>query len=141
VTFEGQYETVTGAGLAPMPLQQPVPIWLGGSSPAAYRRAGRVADGWFPQVVPGPQLDAARAQVAEAATAAGRDPSSIGMEGRVTWGEGGVDSLVDQVERWRAAGATHLAINTMGAKLGPISGHLDALARAADALGLSPASR
>jgi probable F420-dependent oxidoreductase len=139
VTFDGEYETVTGAGLAPMPIQQPVPIWLGGSSPAAYRRAGRVADGWFPQVVPGPQLDAARAMVEEAAAAAGRDPSSIGMEGRVTWGEGGAETLLDHVERWRAAGATHLAINTMGAKLGSVSGHLDALAEAADALALARA--
>jgi len=57
VTFEGQFETVTGAGLAPLPVQRPIPIWFGAMSIPALRRAGQLADGWFPQVVPGPQLD------------------------------------------------------------------------------------
>ena len=88
VTFDGEYDTITGAGIAPMPIQRPIPIWLGGSSPAAYRRAGKLADGWFPQVVPGPKLDDARAVVDAAAKEAGRDPAAIGMEGRVTLGRG-----------------------------------------------------
>ena len=137
VTFDGEFETVTGAGLAPMPLQQPIPIWLGGSSPAAYKRAGQLADGWFPQVLPGPKLDDARAAIHAAAKEAGRDPDTIGMEGRVSWGEGGVTTLVDHVDRWRNAGATHLGVNTMGAGLGAVDGHLDALTRAAEALKLS----
>ncbi len=136
VTFNGDYETVTGAGLAPMPVQRPIPIWLGGSSPAAYRRTGRLADGWFPQVLPGPKLDDARATVDAAAKEAGRDPAAIGMEGRVSWGEGGAATLVDHVERWRNAGTSHLSVNTMGAGLGAVDGHLDALTQAAEALGL-----
>ena len=137
VTFNGDYETVTGAGLAPMPIQQPIPIWLGGSSPAAYRRVGKLADGWFPQVVPGSKLDDARAVVEAAAKDAGRDPADIGMEGRVSWGEGGVDTLVDHVERWQAAGASHLSVNTMGAGFGSVDAHLDALAETAGALHLT----
>ena len=86
-----------------MPVQRPVPIWFGGSSAAAYRRMGKLADGWFPQLPPGARLDEARAIVDEAATEAGRDPASIGMEGRVSWGEGGTDKLVDQIGRWRDA--------------------------------------
>jgi probable F420-dependent oxidoreductase len=136
-TFKGDYETVTGAGLAPMPIQQPIPIWLGGSSPAAYRRAGKLADGWFPQVVPGSKLDDARAVVEAAAKDAGRDPADIGMEGRVSWGEGGVSTLVDHVERWQAAGASHLSVNTMGAGFGSVDAHLDALAETAGALHLA----
>ncbi len=137
VTFDGEHETVTGAGIAPMPVQQPIPIWLGGSSPAAYRRAGALADGWFPQVVPGPKLDDARAVVDAAAKEAGRDPADIGMEGRVSWGEGGVTTLVEHIERWKATGASHLSINTMGAGFGSLDAHLDALADAAGAVGLS----
>jgi probable F420-dependent oxidoreductase len=136
VTHEGRYERVTGAGLAPLPVQRPIPVWIGGSSPPAYRRAGRLADGWFPQVPPGPRLDEARATVESAAADAGRDPATVGMEGRVSWGDGGVDRVVDHVARWRDAGATHVAVNTMGAGLGPVDGHLAALDSASEALGL-----
>src|SRR3954468_6830521 len=86
VTFEGKHERVTGAGLAPLPVQRPIPGGFGAQSPAAYRRAGRLGDGWFPQTPPGPKLDEARAIVDGAAREAGRDPASLGMEGRVSWG-------------------------------------------------------
>jgi len=72
VTHDGTYEHVTAAGLAPLPVQRPIPIWFGGSSPRAYERMGRLADGWFPLVQPGERLEAARALVAESALAAGR---------------------------------------------------------------------
>ena len=138
VTYDGAYECVTGAGLAPLPIQRPIPIWFGAASEPAWRRAGRLGDGWFPQVPPGPALDAARAVVEQAARDAGRDPAAIGMEGRVNWTDAGVDKLVDHVERWHAVGASHLSINTMRAGLGGADGHLDVLALAADAFGLAP---
>jgi probable F420-dependent oxidoreductase len=137
VTFAGDYEHVTGAGIAPMPVQRPIPIWFGAASDPAYRRAGRLADGWFPQVPPGERLDEARAVVEQAAISVGRDPSALGMEGRVSWTDAGVTKVVDHVGRWRAAGATHLAINTMNAGLGSVDRHLAALAESAAALGLS----
>ncbi len=138
VTFAGADERVTGAGIAPLPVQRPIPIWFGAASPAAYRRAGRLADGWFPQVPPGHGLEQARETVEEAARAAGRDPSSLGMEGRVSWGEGGLDKLLEQIERWRVAGASHLSVNTMGAGFASLDDHLAALAQVAEALGLAP---
>src|SRR3984885_9869785 len=42
VTFSGSYHHVTGAGLAPLPVQRPIPVWFGASSPRALRRAGRL---------------------------------------------------------------------------------------------------
>ena len=69
VTFDGEFDMVTGAGLSPMPIQQPIPIWFGGQSEPAYRRIGRLADGWFPQVRPGPDLDAALEVAARAGPA------------------------------------------------------------------------
>jgi probable F420-dependent oxidoreductase len=134
VTHAGAFDQVTGAGLAPMPVQRPIPIWIGGQSPPAYRRIGRLADGWFPQVRPGEPLDEALALVAEGAEAAGRDPATIGMEGRVSWTADGAAKLVDHVGRWRSAGATHLSINTMGLGLATVDDHLEVLARAAEAV-------
>ena len=127
---------MTGAGLAPPPVQRPIPVWFGAASPPAYRRAGRLADGWFPQVAPGPQLDEARAIFEQAALEAGRDPSSLGMEGRISWGDQGAHQLADHADRWRAAGASHLAVNTMNAGLQGVDGHLGALTLGAEAIGL-----
>ena len=138
VTHEDASEKVTGAGLAPLPVQRPIPVWFGAQSPPAYRRAGRLGDGWFPQVQPGPDLDAARAVVDQAARDAGRDPASLGMEGRVSWGDGGADELAERAGRWRDAGATHVSVNTMRAGLASVDDHLGALASAAEALGLAP---
>jgi probable F420-dependent oxidoreductase len=137
VTHEGKFDRITGAGLAPTPTQRPIPIWLGGVSPAAYRRMGRLADGWFPRVEPGPKLEAASAIIAAAAAEAGRDPATIGMEARVSWGAGGVDELISDAERWREAGATHLSVDTMGSELPGLDAHLDALAKAGKALELA----
>jgi probable F420-dependent oxidoreductase len=133
LTFEGTFDRVTGAGLAPLPVQRPIPVWFGAQSPPAYRRAGRLADGWFPQMSPGPKLDEAKALVAEAATQAGRDPATLGMEGRVSW-TGDAEELREAARRWRESGATHVAINTMRAGLRSVDEHLAVLETAADAL-------
>jgi len=137
VTHDGPDDTITGAGLAPPPVQRPIPVWVGGQSDPAYRRIGRLADGWFPQVPPGEHLDRALGIVATAATDAGRDPATIGMEGRVSW-QPDHDLFVHQVERWRSAGATHVGINTMGAGLAGVDDHIAALATATQLVGVAP---
>ncbi|MCU1361151.1 MAG: hypothetical protein JWN99_2440 [Ilumatobacteraceae bacterium] len=136
VTFDGEFDRVDGAGLAPMPVQRPIPIWIGGSSPAAYRRIGRLADGWFPQVAPGEPLAEALAVIQHAAAQAGRDPAAIGMEGRVTLDTNDPDKFVRQVDRWREAGATHISINTMGTGYGSLDEHLAAVTMGAQLCGL-----
>ena len=134
VTEDGPFDHITGAGLAPLPVQRPIPVWFGGNSPRAYARMGRLADGWFPMVQPGPKLDEARRIVETAATGAGRDPEAIGMEGRVEW-RGDVDDVAARIGSWRDTGATHVSVNTMGAGLRTVDDHLGALTRIADALG------
>jgi probable F420-dependent oxidoreductase len=133
LSFEGEFHRVTGAGLNPPPVQRPIPIWFGAQSPRAYRRAGRLADGWFPQMQPGPELDEAIATVGQAAAEAGREPGAIGMEGRIRW-KGDPDAFGQLAEGWRAAGATHLSVNTMDAGLATIDDHLAALETAAGLL-------
>jgi len=131
VTFEGTYEQVVGAGLCPLPRQRPIPVWVGAMSEPALRRAGRLADGWFPQAVPGHGLEEAVEQVRSGAAQAGRDPSTIGMEGRLNAGSS-PEKLADHLSRWQAAGATHVSINTMGVGLGGADAHIEALRRAAE---------
>jgi probable F420-dependent oxidoreductase len=133
VTFNGKFHTVTGAGIAPLPVQRPIPVWIGAGSTPGYERAGRIADGWFPMVVPGPQLDAARSVVDQAAVDAGRDPKAIGMEAWVKW-QGSADDVLTKVDKWVKAGASHISINTMGAGLETVDDHLAALTAVAEAL-------
>jgi probable F420-dependent oxidoreductase len=131
VTFDAAGEHVVGAGLCPLPVQRPIPIWVGAASEPALRRAGRLADGWFPQAIPQHGLEEAAAAVRAGAEEAGRDPSSLGMEGRLNAGSN-PDDLAKHLQRWRAAGATHLSINTMGAGLSGPDQHVAALSAAAE---------
>jgi probable F420-dependent oxidoreductase len=110
VTFEGAHESITGIGINPLPVQRPIPIWLGASGPAGWRRAGRLGDGWIPGPVtqPGQGLEEAKLIVDKAAEKAGRDPGSIGIEGYLRVDE--EDDLAPAAARWLAAGATHLAV-------------------------------
>jgi probable F420-dependent oxidoreductase len=131
VTYHGDYHRVTGAGLAPLPIQRPIPVWFGAASPRACRRAGRLGDGWFPMVGPGPKLEQALREVTHAATQAGRDPSDIAMEGQISW-NGNADDIAKGLRVWADAGATHVSINTMNAGLGSVDDHLAALTAAAE---------
>jgi len=137
VTHQGTFDTITGAGLAPLPVQRPIPIWIGGSSEAAYRRIGRLADGWFPQVRPGDDLRRALEIIHATASAAGRDPAQIAMEGRVTWSPSEPERFARQVDKWRSAGATHLSIDTMRTGQTSVGEHLAALAHAAEVVGVA----
>jgi probable F420-dependent oxidoreductase len=137
LSFDGEFDRIVGAGLAPLPVQQPIPIWLGGRSDPAYRRMGALADGWFPQVRPGPELDHALEEIAVGARAAGRDPSTIAMEGRAGWTPGDPERLGRQLDRWRSAGATHVTIDTMRQGLTTVDDHIAAITEAAQVGALS----
>jgi probable F420-dependent oxidoreductase len=133
MTFDGAHHRVTGAGLAPLPVQRPIPVWIGAFTRRALERAGRLADGWFPPMSPGPELDEAREIVARSAIAAGRDPATIGMEAHVTW-RGDRQQFADELAQWAAAGASHASVDTMGAGLRTVDEHVAALAVVADIL-------
>jgi probable F420-dependent oxidoreductase len=72
VSFTGQYFTVDGASVGPPPVK-PLDIWTGGSAPGAFRRAGRLADGWLGSFLTPPESRAAREAIQAAAAEAGRE--------------------------------------------------------------------
>lgn len=127
VTLKERWHTITDAGINPLPVQRPIPIWMGGTADAALRRIARIADGWFPREGPTEKgkarLEALRTYVREA----GRDPKSMGIEGRITVARHTPDEWTAEALSWRALGATHIAMNTMGAGFRSLRQHLDAL--------------
>lgn len=129
VDFQGKYHTIDKAGIRPMPVQRPIPVWMGGGHPAVIRRIARHADGWFPQMpldqAP-PMLDELWQQV----EAAGRKREDVGIEARAEAGR--MQSPGDYeafIEGWQGLGATHMGISTMGAGYTSPAEHLAELQR------------
>lgn len=137
VTFDGEFDRVENAGINPLPVQRPIPIWIGAFEPPAIARAGRLADGLLfnPRVKPG---DEAREHIdiyRDAATAAGRDADTLGLDVTIFTEGRGDNELREELEAWRTLGATHATVRTMTAGCGSVAEHLDALERARRALG------
>ncbi|TGD88626.1 TIGR03854 family LLM class F420-dependent oxidoreductase [Mycolicibacterium sp. CH28] len=80
VTFAGRFFQLSGASVEIRP-PVPVDIWLGGSAPAAFRRIGRLADGWLGSFLTAAEARAARQSIEQAAAAAGRaiEPDHYGL--------------------------------------------------------------
>ncbi|HEX8230799.1 MAG TPA: LLM class F420-dependent oxidoreductase [Chloroflexia bacterium] len=114
VDFHGEYHNITEAGLNPLPVQRPIPIWIGANAEVGVERAGRIADGWFPQVPPDERGRDMVEKFRTAAEQAGRDPGSVGLEARVNLRTGSPDDWRQFYEGWRELGATHIDVSTMG---------------------------
>ena len=134
ISFDGRYHQVTHAGINPLPVQRPIPIWFGGGADRVMRRIGRLADGWFPQFQPDSQGQEQLAKMREYAKAAGRDPGDIGIEGRVSVASGSPDDWAKSAAAWDEMGASHLSVNTMRAGLSGPDQHIDAIRRFRDAV-------
>ncbi len=141
VRYEGRWHRLPAVGLNPLPVQRPIPIWLGGMSEPARRRAARVADGWMPQWRPTPELRAMVDELREWVRANGRDPAAFGIEGRLTLAQVPRAEWLRDVEAWRELGATHLCINTMGLGLPSPRAHIALIQELASTLGLSGTPR
>ena len=136
VTYHGKYHHISEAGLNPLPVQRPIPIWLGGRDERLLKRVARMGDGWFPML---PASDEGREVVErlrEFAREAGRDPASIGIEARVNINQAGnnPEAWVEEALFWRDLGASHLSFNTMRGSLEGPGPHIDAIRRFKEAM-------
>jgi probable F420-dependent oxidoreductase len=137
VTFKGRWHDIPDAGLNPLPIQRPIPIWFGGSAETVMRRIARLGDGWL--------LSESRLEVARQSlewldrylAEEGRDRSQIGLEPRLNHGDGDPGRWVKFIQDWREIGTTHLSFNTMGSGFDTPKKHLEALERFAREAGIS----
>jgi probable F420-dependent oxidoreductase len=136
VEFAGRWHRVEGVGLNPLPVQRPIPIWMGGGydpklkevRPAPLERIARIADGWLTHVEAGD--DRAIATFREMVKRAGRDEHAVGLESRLNaFRILPEDEWPRAIEWWRRVGATHIELSTMGRKYRDVDEHLEALRR------------
>lgn len=73
VSYEGKFWQLDGITVRPTPVQNPMPLWIGGNSEAAARRAGRLGDGWIPSFITPEQLKTGIETTLSYAEQAGRD--------------------------------------------------------------------
>ncbi len=145
VTYNGRWHSIPDAGLNPLPKQRPIPIWFGGNSQPALKRAAFLGDGWIPgfrhpadAIQALESLDrylqeAGRPGLGSETTGTGQE---FGVDARIPYGDGHPETWFSAVNSWHSAGATHLSFNTMGFNLSSPAGHLDAIHKIARSLGL-----
>jgi probable F420-dependent oxidoreductase len=139
VTFDGSWHHLDRIGINPLPVQRPIPIWMGSFVgnivEKVLERTGRLADGWMPQFPPGDQLAGALLRLRGYATAAGRDPYALGIEcGMRIAEDDDPQKWIDTATAFQALGATHLRVSTMGGGYSTPDQHLAASIRWYDAV-------
>ena len=147
VTFQRREHSVDGAGLNPLPVQRPIPLWVAGTVRASVRRAARYGAGWIASgaYIGRPVDDEARQLLAylhQVAEAAGRRPEELGVQGFMSIGQSTEAEWAERAEGWRQFGATDLAIDTgvsataSNPSLNSTRAQIHALRRMADVLGV-----
>ena len=138
VTYDGRWHKITDAGLNPLPVQRPIPVWFGGMAEPVLRRTARIGDGWFPQFRPDERGRSMLDRLYAYARDEGRGPGEIGIEGRISIGGGSPETWLMDMNAWRDLGATHISVNTMGPGLASPDGHIDAITRFKEAADSGP---
>lgn len=138
VTFEGRWHKILDAGLNPLPVQQPIPLWFGGHADPVLRRVAKWADGWLPNYRTSADAAEALDTLSGYLEAEGRSLSQLGIEPRIRFGDGNPADWQSLAAGWDAAGASHLTVITMGSGFSTAEDHIAAIERFATALDLKP---
>ena len=125
VTFKGEYHALEDIGIDPLPVQRPIPIWLGGYADTVLRRVAHIGDGWLAHITPPetakPMIEKLHGYLEEA----GRKPKDVGigvcldMYFSHNWGK--------YMQGWRELGATHFDIDTTRVGLKTPQEHIDVI--------------
>ena len=129
ITYEGKWHKITDAGILPLPIQRPIPVWLGGASDRTVRRIVSIGDGWILTGRPDDRAKGLIDKLHAYAEEAGRDTSTIGLEGWVSASIGSPDDWAKEAADWKALGATHISLNTMRADLADPAAHIEAISQ------------
>ena len=124
VTFHGQWHDISEASINPLPVQRPIPLWMGGSSEAALRRAGTLADGWVPTFFPLDTGAAVLEKLMSYVAESGRDPKTFPFEARQRVTDGTPEEWAQSYGGWQRLGATHFLVDTRRGNLRSVDAHV-----------------
>ena len=128
VDFSGNWHRVPAAGINPLPVQRPIPVWIGGAADRVLRRAARIGEGWLPMGKPADNA-ASLERLRGYLSAEGRDGEPYAIVPVVDLHGQDWDDLARDVEDWRALGATHLYFDGMKVGIGGAAEHIAAIER------------
>lgn len=132
VTFSSQHEQLNAVGINPKPVQQPIPVWMGGTDTKVIDRAVRLANGWIPRGKAAMFKDKLLPQFQRALEAHQRKVISLPVMGKVNvrW-ETGENNWQQEGNDWLASTLiTHLSVGSIGGNGSKVDDHLKILSKA-----------
>lgn len=114
VEYLGSFHEIPTVGINPHPVQQPIPITMGGGADPVLRRIARMADGW---VLPGDPIDELAGKLEDLERyleAEGRSIDDVSLLGRMYPDSDDPATWIDRVEEWERLGVTHLSVSVRG---------------------------
>ena len=124
--YQGRWHTIRQAGIKPFPVQQPIPLWIGGDAYPVLQRTGRLGDGWFPTTARAADSAKKIEVIRESALQAGRNPDNIAISVQINLDSIPMPAVADYVKAWQDIGATKFYLDTMNCGLDTVPKHLDA---------------
>lgn len=130
VDYTGTWHRIDHAGIRPLGIQRPIPVWIGGSAEVAIRRAARIADGFFVNGTAIERCEQSLTVLRDALAQQDRAFSTYGIEVRVSVVDNNPDAWKRDFAHWREANISHISLVTLGADFDEFPQHLERLAEA-----------
>jgi probable F420-dependent oxidoreductase len=141
-TFEGRHYRVEGIWSVPRPVRGSIPVWIGGNSPPALRRAARLGDGWHGIRLTPQEVRQARAALGDLLRRHGRSLNGFTLSMRTalevtdrplpptrTPCTGTPEQVAEDVRAYREAGVDHLVLGARGGTLEEVVQNIRRFAR------------
>ena len=131
--YKNTFHTMNDGGINPLPIQRPIPIWVGGFSKAAMKRAARLSDGWLPYAISVKDAESTLSTFRDMVMAEGRSVESVPVENIIFMGttlgdpQRSVEAAIEDAHQWKSAGIDYVSLDTMGAGNGSIKEHIATL--------------
>ena len=135
ITYEGSEHKIIDAGINPLPVQRPIPIWGGAFRPVAIERVCKLMDGYFPRMPMDDKVERRMARVFQYLDEFDRDRATFGIDATVYCTGDDVDKWLRDAERWQKMGATHISVQTISQGYTSWQQHLNAIRRFKEGLG------